>query len=321
MLDLFTTVDGARGFALRTSERERLQTCEDTIGRGLQTFVDVGGALLEIRENRLYRGTHRTFEDYCRERWGMSKPYATQVIGAAQVVGNLVAIATTVPANEAQARPLTALPPDQQREAWTLAVETAPNGKVTAAHVQEVVDSIVAPVKAHVAHNSGNNEWYTPPEYIAAARAVLGEIDLDPASSDIANGIIGAAHYFTAEQNGLLYEWGGHVWMNPPYAAELVGKFCDKLVSHFVAGDVPDALVLVNNATETGWFQAMLSQASAVCFVKRRVKFLDPEGNPGAPLQGQAILYFGQCPEAFAAEFGEYGAILYGDTPWRHSQS
>ena len=84
-----------------------------------------GNALAKIRDARLYRDTHGTFEDYCREKWDISKPYATQFIQAAKVTENLVAIATIRPSNEAQVRPLTdkSLNADQQREAWTDAVE------------------------------------------------------------------------------------------------------------------------------------------------------------------------------------------------------
>jgi hypothetical protein len=94
---------------------------------------------LEIRDGRLYRQTHATFEDYCRERWGMARNYANKMIAAAEVATNLGTTVPILPATESQARPLTALEPEQQREAWQRAVETAPNGKVTAAHVQSVV--------------------------------------------------------------------------------------------------------------------------------------------------------------------------------------
>jgi ParB family chromosome partitioning protein len=56
---------------------------------------------------------------------------------------------------------------------------------------------------AHVSANTGVPEWYTPPEYIEAARAVRGEIDLDPASSDIAQKTVKALHYFTLDDDGL----------------------------------------------------------------------------------------------------------------------
>jgi hypothetical protein len=71
------------------------------------------------------------------------------------------------------------------------------------------------------------------------------------------------------------------------------------------------ACVLVNNATETAWFQTLLKISSAVCFLSSRVKFLDPSGNPGAPLQGQALLYVGEEQEKFGRVFAEYGAVLY----------
>lgn len=169
-------------------------------------------------------------------------------------------------------------------------------------------DEEIAVVKRpHVVNNSGNNEWYTPEEYIAAARNVLGTIDLDPASSDIANMTVKAATYYTAETNGLEQEWAGNVWMNPPYAGELIGQFTAKLVHHVQQYDVREAIVLVNNATETAWFQELVAEASAVAFPRGRVRFWKPDGTPGAPLQGQAILYIGANGERFINEFARFG--------------
>lgn len=165
--------------------------------------------------------------------------------------------------------------------------------------------------RAHVANNSGNNEWYTPSKYIESARIVMGNIDVDPASSRIANATVRADTFYTAEDNGLSHDWNGRVWMNPPYAQPLISEFCSRLVAQYIDEIITQACVLVNNATETGWFQEMLREARAVCFPKGRVRFIDPEGNPsGAPLQGQAVLYFGENVEAFESEFSQFGTVL-----------
>lgn len=165
--------------------------------------------------------------------------------------------------------------------------------------------------KAHVANNSGNNEWYTPARYIELARQVMGGIDTDPASSEVANRTVQAARIFTQDDDGRTQVWTGRVWMNPPYAQPLIADFAEAVASKYETGEIEQACVLVNNGTETQWFQRMLSAASAVCFPKSRIKFIDPEGNPsGAPLQGQAVIYLGGNPQAFLEAFKAEGEVL-----------
>ena len=173
---------------------------------------------------------------------------------------------------------------------------------------------VIAEVKSkpHVAFNSGNNEWYTPKEIIEAARKAMGSIDIDPASSDVANEVVKAAEYYTAETDGLDKPLHGNVWMNPPYASDLIGKFIQKIVSE--RNSYKQAIVLVNNATETEWFNSLISVASAVCFPRSRVKFYMPDGKTGSPLQGQAIVYIGDSMSNFLNNFSAIGwiGLVYG---------
>jgi len=163
--------------------------------------------------------------------------------------------------------------------------------------------------KPHVAHNSGNNEWYTPGEILEAARDVLGEIDLDPASCAAANEVVRAKTYYTIEDDGLTQPWHGRVWMNPPYGRGLVDRFVTRLCECIETGDVTEAIVLVNNATETKWAQALLNVAAAVCFPSGRIRFWNPDKENASPLQGQALFYVGPNPGVFAARFRPLGKV------------
>lgn len=167
------------------------------------------------------------------------------------------------------------------------------------------------PHKTHVTNNSGNNEWYTPSIYIESVRKVLGTINLDPASCAEANSIVQAENYFTQETNGLDKEWKGKVFLNPPYASSLIKLFIKKLVEEHQSGNIQEAILLVNNATETQWAKVALSNCSSACFVEKRIKFLNKDLVPkNTPLQGQMFVYFGKNKERFSEVFSAYGLIL-----------
>lgn len=184
----------------------------------------------------------------------------------------------------------------EEQEEIASRIQSGENAKSVVLEVQK---------RPHVANNSGNNEWYTPSEYIEAARNAMGSIDTDPASNDIANKVVKAEKYYTIETDGLAHDWHGNVWMNPPYSSDLITKFIEKLKEQRV--NYEQAIILVNNATETQWFYEIVKIASAVCFPKSRVKFYMPDGKTGAPLQGQAVLYVGDNTEKFISAFGGIG--------------
>jgi hypothetical protein len=126
--------------ALSKLEQSDLTDCEAVIERGWQTFVEVGSALATIRENRLYRQEHPSFEAYCSRRWMYNRSYAYSLIAAAQAVKHLSAIAdTSKPQHESQVRPLIGLPPDRMKSVWVKAVEIAQSKPVTAKHVRLAV--------------------------------------------------------------------------------------------------------------------------------------------------------------------------------------
>ena len=151
-----TEVAPPAGKKLSTTERQRLEVCERTIERTLGSFLEAGTALAEIKESRLYRATHPTFAEYVRERWGMGKSRAYQLIGASEVVGEMStmvdvtlprkALSTTVdkPANEAQARELAKVPVEA-RPAVMQAVSDATNGKPTAAAIRRAAEKVAPP--------------------------------------------------------------------------------------------------------------------------------------------------------------------------------
>lgn len=197
-------------------------------------------------------------------------------------------------------------PADQDKQDSEIADATPDHLKTDPADVHRKAQR-----KSHTEHNTGENEWYTPPHIIDAATQALGSIDLDPASSHEANKTVQAEAIFTREDDGLRQEWYGNVWLNPPYASDLVQKFTDKLIAEYVADRLEAACLLVNNGTETKWFQKAIRVASAVAFPEGRISYWNPDRTSKTPLQGQAILYFGADVERFTDAFSSTGVVLH----------
>lgn len=121
---------------LSRHERSRLDHCEEVIERGLESFLEVGAALAEVKESKLYRESYGTFADYCRQRWGMHRTRAYQLIGASSIVAEMSTMVDKrelVPANERQARELAKAPEDKRSEVMEKA---AANGRPTASSIR-----------------------------------------------------------------------------------------------------------------------------------------------------------------------------------------
>jgi len=163
---------------------------------------------------------------------------------------------------------------------------------------------------SHRTGYTGNYEWHTPSEYVEHARRVLGAIDLDPASCALAQETVRAARYFSADDDGLAQQWCGRIWLNPPYNQPAIEQFVDKLIEELAAARTSEAILLTHNSTDTAWFHKAANAASAICFTRGRIAFVDTAGERAAPPQGQAFFYFGQDTRPFEAEFVTLGFVV-----------
>lgn len=161
-------------------------------------------------------------------------------------------------------------------------------------------------------HQSKKNDWYTPAVYIEAVRAVLGGIDIDPASCAFANETVQASRFFSIEDDGLRHDWPGRVFLNPPYG-KTGGKsnaalWSAKLTEQVVRGITTEAILLVNANIGSVWFMPLLRRP--VCFVSRRIHFYDEDGRSSQPTNGNAFVYFGTNADRFAYHFCQFGAVM-----------
>lgn len=162
-----------------------------------------------------------------------------------------------------------------------------------------------------------SKEYYTPPQYIKAAREVMGGIDLDPASCQAAQKWIKATRHFTIADDGLTQDWHGRVWLNPPYS-KTDGRsnqeiWAEKLIAEYASGRVTEAILLVRSALGYKWFENLWYDWP-ICFAKERISFVRADGNDdGQSKQGTAFLYFGANPDRFIDVFRKFGRVILSE--------
>ncbi len=124
------------------------------------------------------------------------------------------------------------------------------------------------------AHESQNNisvDWYTP-SWIFERMGV--EFDLDPCQPIEKIKWIPAKKHYHLRNNGLLNEWEGRVWLNPPYG-QFTPRWLKKMHEH------RNGIALVFARTDCAWFHDYVAKADAILFMKGRVKFVDGLGKTG----------------------------------------
>jgi hypothetical protein len=295
------------GVPIHIEYSPRLAELELVIERGLQTFVEVGNALMEIRDNRLY--PHPTFDEYCQDRWGWKQRQAYNYIETSRVVQNLHLNAKEAP-SLTQAVELSRLPEDQRRELAARVDFANTTVQELREGIRQVRNGESAPsLKMAVHYSSDSVEWYTPPEIIARVQKVFRQIDLDPCSNSSDSPNVPAKQHFTQEDDGLSSPWTGRVFMNPPYG-DAIGAWAEKLCAEYAAVNVTEAIALVPARVDTDWFRKFRN--ARICFIHGRLKFSAHENSAPFP---SAVVYLGDRTDAFRYAFADMGDIWVRE--WR----
>jgi hypothetical protein len=147
----FAPTEVVNGQDLSAEDHSFLQKREKIIEAGRKTFLEVGGALIDIHDYRsglLYK-RHGSFDAYCKQRWDLGRAHAYRLMEAAEIYagmsprGDITEGKTIMPTTEKQLRPLKKLPPKLRLEAWKNAVTAAGPKPVAARHVETEVRKLM----------------------------------------------------------------------------------------------------------------------------------------------------------------------------------
>lgn len=163
--------------------------------------------------------------------------------------------------------------------------------------------------------DSGNTEYYTPPEIIEAARKCMGSIDLDPFSSIIANERVKATNIFTKDDDGWEQDWCGNIWINHPFSREYNQRLYPKLMGEFaVKGNAKQVCLITYASTSEAWFYPLM--ANPQCFIHGRTNYYLPDGTQKKGVsKGSVVTYLGDNVEAFYEAFKDIGTVKIAYSP------
>lgn len=151
-------------------------------------------------------------------------------------------------------------------------------------------------------------DFYTHPAFIEAARQAMGEISLDPASCSEANDVVQAKRFYSFHENGLLQDWHGRVWLNPPYGNW--GEWAPKTIAEWQSGRIESMCLLCTTRVITAQsFHGIVRAADALFVANGRFRFWGPKAKE--PDEGHVVFYFGADAPRFAQAFDSLGTV-YG---------
>ena len=157
------------------------------------------------------------------------------------------------------------------------------------------------------------DNYYTPSKFIESARRVMGSIELDPTSCDLANETVKATRILTIEnsmfRNSIACE---NMFFNPPYSQPL--PFVERVVDGVLSGEIGQVIGVLNTDHSTRWWREIEKIASAYCFLHDRIQFIDANNGDLTKTTSnnrpQFFFYVGANVEVFESEFSQYGLVL-----------
>jgi hypothetical protein len=155
-------------------KQDRLIHLENLIARNQCNFHEIGKALKEIKDSRLYKLVlFETFEAYTKARWDLCKSHAYRLIQAYQVLNNLSPTGDILPENEYQVRPLIKLDPFEQRRAWKTFLKTGM--EITAPNIKKFIAGYKMLTKGKPIEDLTD---HISKEYMDAVQAILEQVQI-----------------------------------------------------------------------------------------------------------------------------------------------